>query len=83
MNSERTEQGLSEELATGEASFEVCFECAKDVLNLWILHSPLINEFHVPSSVILRERLLQQGRFEIEKYSFHRFRERYRVLGAS
>ena len=59
MNSERTEQRLSEELAPGKSSFEVCFQRAKDVLNLWILHAALINEFHVRSSVILRERLLQ------------------------
>jgi len=83
MHSERTEKGLSEELAPGETSFEVCFERAEDVLNLWILHASLINKLHVPSFVILSHRLLQQLRFEIDKYPFHRFGERHRMLSAS
>src|SRR5215469_1868869 len=83
MNSERAEQGLSEQSAAGEASFEVCFERAKNVLHLWILNSPLGNEFHVASCAIVSQRLLQYARFKIEKDPFHRLSERDRVLGTS
>jgi len=55
---ERTEQGLSEELAPGKTSFQVCLERAKNVLNLRILHSPLRNEFRIASRVTIRKRLL-------------------------
>src|SRR5215469_1033751 len=83
MDSKRTEQSISEEPATRNASFEVCFECAKNELNLRILHPPLSNKFHVAARVILGTRLSKYLRFEIKKDPFHRFGKRYRVLGAS
>ena|SRR5215469_4406724 len=83
MHSERTEQGVSEEPATRETTFQICFECAKNVLNLRIRHSPLSNELCVASCVIVGERMLQQLRFEIDKDSLHRLGEGDRVLGTS
>jgi hypothetical protein len=83
MHSERTKQGLTEKPAPREAGFEICFECTKNVFNLRIWHSPLVNEFHIASCVIVRKRLLQHAWFEIEKDPFHRLRERDRVLGTS
>jgi hypothetical protein len=80
---ERTEQGISEEPAPGKAILQVCFERAEDVRNLPILDAPLVNQFHVTSSVVLRKRLLQKVRFEIEEDPGHRTRKRYRMLSTS
>ena len=77
------EHGLSDKPASGEAGFEACVERAKNVLHLRIRFPPLVNEFHIASRVIVRERLLQELRFQIQKDVFHWFWERYRVLRAS
>jgi hypothetical protein len=73
---QRTEQGISEQPAPGKAILQVCFERAEDVLNLPILDTPLVNKLQVTSCVVLRERPLQQVRFEIKEDHGYRIRKR-------
>ena len=69
MDCESVQQRLSKEFARGNAGFEIRFEGAKNVFDLRITHTPLVDKFWV--GIIFRESLPHDRWIQIQENPFH------------